>query len=162
MSTPDSESSAFHGSDASVRTYVATDGIITVGPTASVRAAARAIVDASVGMLVIGTAQDVVAVVSERDIVRAVAEGRDLDSVPVSEIGSRELVWVDADDNIGDAAEEIGRHHRAPQRTWKHANAEGEGARHRRKDLTRVALGLRYAGILALAARLRWRSVHAG
>jgi CBS domain-containing protein len=107
MSTPDSESSAFHGSDASVRTYVATDGIITVGPTASVRAAARAIVDASVGMLVIGTAQDVVAVVSERDIVRAVAEGRDLDSVPVSEIGSRELVWVDADDSIGDAAEEM-------------------------------------------------------
>ena len=31
-----------------------------------------------------------------------------------------------------------------------------------RQDLAREALGLRHAGILPLAPRLRWRSVHAG
>ena len=65
-------------------------------------------------------------------------------------------------ERVGDAAEEIRRHHRATERARKHANAEREGARHRRKDLAREAVGLRYAGILAFAARLRWRSVHAG
>ena len=65
-------------------------------------------------------------------------------------------------ERVGDAAEEIRRHHRAPERARKHANAEREGARHRRQDLAREALGLRYAGILPLAPRLRWRSVHAG
>ena len=107
MSSPDSDSVAFHGPDAPVRTYVTNEGIITVAPDASVRDAATAIVNASIGLLVIGTADEVVAVISERDIVRAVAEGLDLDRVPVAEIGSREIVWVDADDNVGDAAEEM-------------------------------------------------------
>ncbi len=47
------------------------------------------------------------AVVSERDIVRAVAEGRDLDTTTVADIGSRELVWLDVHNSIGDAAEEM-------------------------------------------------------
>jgi predicted transcriptional regulator len=107
MSSLDSNGTVFHGPDAPVITYVTTEGIVTIAPTATVRAAATAIVDQSIGMLVIGTTKDVVAVVSERDVVRAVAEGLDLDSVTVADIGSRELVWVDADDNIGDAAEEM-------------------------------------------------------
>jgi CBS domain-containing protein len=72
-----------------------------------VRAAATAIVDQSVGMLVIGTTDDVLAVLSERDIVRAVAQGHDLDRTSVLDIGSREIVWIDADDSIGEAAEEM-------------------------------------------------------
>jgi CBS domain-containing protein len=103
----DSTGPVFDGPDASVLTYVTTDGIVTVAPTATLRSAATAIVEQSVGMLVIGSTDDVVAVVSERDIVRAVAEGRDLDTATVADIGSREIVWVDADDSIGDAAEEM-------------------------------------------------------
>ena len=55
----------------------------------------------------VGTTDDVIGVVSERDIVRAVAEGLDLDRTTVADIASRRLVWLDADDNIGDAAEEM-------------------------------------------------------
>jgi CBS domain-containing protein len=90
-----------------VLTFVSTEEIVTVAPTEPVRAAAAAVVEQSVGMLVVGTTDDVVGVVSERDIVRAVAEGLDLDRVTVAEIASRQLVWLDADDNIGDAAEEM-------------------------------------------------------
>jgi CBS domain-containing protein len=107
MSSLDSNGSAFHGPDASVITYVTTEAIVTIAPTATVRDAAVTIVDQSVGMLVIRTTADVAGVLSERDIVRAVAENVDLDTVPVSEIASTNLVWIDGHDNIGDAAEEM-------------------------------------------------------
>ena len=107
MSDLDSNGTVFDGPEAPVLTYVTTEGIVTIAPTATLRAAATAIVDQSIGMLVVGTTDDVLAVVSERDIVRAVAEGRDLDAATVADIGSREIVWVDANDNIGDAAEEM-------------------------------------------------------
>jgi CBS domain-containing protein len=106
MTSTESDGTAFQGPDAPVRIFVSAD-VITIAPTASLREAARAIADASIGMLVIGTADNIQAVVSERDIVRAVAEGLDLDSVPVIDIGSSELVWVDADEFIGAAAEEM-------------------------------------------------------
>lgn len=107
MSNLDSGGTVFRGPDAPVLTFVTTEGIVTVAPTESVRAAAEAVVDQSVGMLVVGTTDEVIGVVSERDIVRAVAEGLDLDEVTVGDIASRQLVWLDADDNIGDAAEEM-------------------------------------------------------
>jgi CBS domain-containing protein len=112
MTSPDSDAAAnaegteFHGPDAPVRIFVSAD-IITIAPSASVRDAAVAIADASIGMLVIGTADEVAAVVSERDIVRAVAQQIDLDDVAVIDIGSTDLVWVDADELIGAAAEEM-------------------------------------------------------
>jgi signal-transduction protein with cAMP-binding, CBS, and nucleotidyltransferase domain len=107
MSSLDSNGSAFHGPDAPVITYVTTEAIVTIAPTATVRDAAVTIVDQSVGMLVLRTTADVAGVLSERDIVRAVAENVDLDTVPVSEIASTNLVWIDGHDNIGDAAEEM-------------------------------------------------------
>jgi predicted transcriptional regulator len=107
MSNLDSDDVVFDGPGAPVLTYVTTDDIVTIAPTATVRAAATAIVEQSIGMLVIGTTDDVLAVLSERDIVRAVSERRDLDTTSVADIGSRELVWIDADDNIGQAAEEM-------------------------------------------------------
>ena len=107
MSNLDSNDVVFDGPDAPVLTYVTTDDIVTIAPTATVRAAATAIVEQSIGMIVIGTTDDVLAVVSERDIVRAVSDGRDLDTTSVADIGSRELVWIDADDSIGQAAEEM-------------------------------------------------------
>ena len=106
MTDLDSNGTTSHGPDAQVRTYVS-DDVVTIAPTASVRAAAEAIASASIGMLVIGTVDEVAAVVTERDIVRAVAEGLDLDTVAVADIGSTDLIWVDADGHIDAAAEEM-------------------------------------------------------
>ena len=107
MSDIDSNDGVFDGPEAPVLTYVSTDDIVTIASAATVRAAASVIVEQSVGMLVIGTTDAVFGVVSERDIVRAVADALDLDTTSVADIGSRELVWIDADDSIGDAAEEM-------------------------------------------------------
>jgi CBS domain-containing protein len=89
-----------------VRTYLTAD-IVAIAGSASASEAAAAMAEASVGVLVIGTPDKITGVVSERDIVRAVAERRDLDSVRAADIGSTELRWIDADDTIGDAAEEM-------------------------------------------------------
>ncbi len=84
-----------------------TTEIFTIEPSATVREAARLIAGASVGCLVVGTVEEVEAVVSERDVVRAVADGVDLDQVTVGELGSHTLVWASIDDTVGDVAEEM-------------------------------------------------------
>ena len=106
MADTDLITGSFHGANASVRTYLTAD-VITIGADATARDAAEVIARASVGVLVIGTPDDVAAIVSERDIVRAVAEGLDLDTTRAADIGSTELVWIDVTDTIGDAAEEM-------------------------------------------------------
>ncbi|MFM2079260.1 MAG: hypothetical protein RJA49_3150 [Actinomycetota bacterium] len=106
MTTMDSADTTFHGPSASVRTYLTAD-VVTVAPTASLRETAVTMAQANVGVLVVGTVKDVAALVSERDIVRAVADGMDLDSTTAVEVGSTELFWIDADDTVGDAAEEM-------------------------------------------------------
>jgi CBS domain-containing protein len=94
------------GADAAVATYMTTE-IVTVDAGATIRDVARLIADASVGCVVVGSTQEVTAVVSERDVARAVAAGLDPDTVRATEIGSRQLVWVAVDDTIGSVAEEM-------------------------------------------------------
>jgi CBS domain-containing protein len=57
--------------------------------------------------VVVGTRDDVQAVISERDVVRVVAGGGDLDTTTAGEVGSRNLVWASVDDTIGAVAEEM-------------------------------------------------------
>lgn len=102
----DEAPTTYRGPDAPVSTYVSTE-ILTIEPSASVREAARLIAGASVGCLVVGTSEQVEAIISERDVVRAVAEGADLDQMTVGELGSHTLVWATIDDTVGDVAEEM-------------------------------------------------------
>lgn len=97
---------SFRGDGAPVTTYMS-DAVVTVAPTASLREVAAIIADASVGCVVVGTVDAVEGVVSERDIVRAVADGRDLDAVTVAEVESKRLVWITAEASIGAVAEEM-------------------------------------------------------
>jgi CBS domain-containing protein len=97
---------SFRGADAPITTYMS-DSVVTVAPTANLREVAGIIADASVGCVVVGSADAVEGVVSERDIVRAVAEGLDLDTVTVAEIESKSLVWITSDASVGAVAEEM-------------------------------------------------------
>ena len=94
------------GPRAPISTYT-TDEIVTLDASATVRAAAELIDAASIGCIVIGTAEAVEGVVSERDIVRLVASGRDPDTVTVGELETKHLMWTTPESSVGDVAEEM-------------------------------------------------------
>ncbi len=86
------------------------DEPVTVASTTSLRDAARHLVEAGVGLAVVGSAEDVEGVVSERDIVKAVAAGVDPDSTTVADIETKDhLDWATTDSTIGEVVDEMMR-----------------------------------------------------
>ena len=95
-----------YGSAASITAFM-NDEIVALDPAATLREAAVALEKAGVGCLVVGVPEAVEGVVSERDILRAVAEGIDLDSTPVSAVESTHLKWATPDSTVGEVVEEM-------------------------------------------------------
>lgn len=83
------------------------DTITTVEPSLSLRKAAERLREAEVGLLVVGTVDAVQGVVSERDIVRCVALGVDLDETTVEAIESEDLKWATQGTTVADVVEEM-------------------------------------------------------
>jgi len=81
--------------------------VLCIGADASLVEVAATLADAGVGALVVGTTSEVAGVISERDIVKAVAEGRDLTAVRAGEVASTELVWAASHAPIGEVALEM-------------------------------------------------------
>lgn len=96
----------FRGPDAPITMFMV-DDIVTVSGDDSLRRAAEVIVEASIGFIVVGSTQRPEGVLSERDVVRAIADGRDPDATRVAEIASTRLVWATSDATIGSVAEEM-------------------------------------------------------
>jgi CBS domain-containing protein len=86
-----------------VRTLVG-DPVATIGPTATLRAAAETMATDAVGLLVVVDTRGVLGVLSERDIVNAVSEGADLDDERVRDRLADDVVTIDEDASISDAA----------------------------------------------------------
>ncbi len=83
------------------------DQVAAAPATASARAAAEHLNEAGVGLIIVGSAEDVKGVVSERDIVRAVASGVDLDTASATDIGSTDLRWIPLTATVADAIDEM-------------------------------------------------------
>ena len=83
------------GGAAPVGVYTA-DVVITAPPDATLVAVASALIEDQIGLVVLGTVDDVRGVVSERDVARAVAAGRDPATTPAREVASTKIVWCDA------------------------------------------------------------------
>jgi CBS domain-containing protein len=58
-----------------------------------------------VGLLLVGTADNVVGVVSERDLVRMLAARRDLTTTKAADVATTTPVWCDADATVHEVAE---------------------------------------------------------
>lgn len=78
--------------------------VIRVPAGATVADVAKAIADNNVGAVVVGDDERPGALVSERDVVRVVAGGRDPAGVAAREIASTSLVWCEVDDTVEEAA----------------------------------------------------------
>jgi CBS domain-containing protein len=98
------------------------DPVARVAADASLADAARALVSENVGAMVVGDEDNPGALVSERDIVRAVAGGMDPDSVRAIDVASTKLVWCDADATIDEVAT------RMMDRYIRHILVERDGA----------------------------------
>lgn len=98
------------------------DPVARVAADASLADAARALVTENVGAMVVGDDDNPGALVSERDIVRAVAAGMDLESVRAIDVASTKLVWCDADATVDEVAT------RMMDRYIRHILVERDGA----------------------------------
>jgi CBS domain-containing protein len=82
--------------------------VISVRPSATLRQAAQAMTDAKVGMvLVLDDDEKLAGVLTERDILRTVAESTDPDVGPVSDAMTRDVVTVGPDWEVYEAAAEM-------------------------------------------------------
>ncbi|OBG98154.1 histidine kinase [Mycobacterium sp. E3251] len=98
------------------------DPVARVPADATIADAARAMVTCDVGAIVIGDEERPVALVSERDIVRAVAAGRNLATAAASDVASTKLVWCDAEASVDQVAA------RMMDRYIRHVLVERDGA----------------------------------
>ncbi len=78
--------------------------VATILPTATLRQAAEAMMADGLGLLVVADVNGPTGVLSERDIVAAVSEDLDLELERVRDHGSDEIVSVDDEASVADAA----------------------------------------------------------
>ena len=83
---------------------VMTKDPLTLSDDATITEAAKAMRDEDIGDVIVLSGGQVAGIVTDRDIViRAVADGHDLQSTPIGQISSRDLRTLSPDDTVEDA-----------------------------------------------------------
>jgi CBS domain-containing protein len=98
------------------------DPVVRVAAEATVADVARTLVASEVGAVVVGDEELPAALVSERDVVRVVAAGKDPAAVRALDVASTQLVWCDAEATIDEVAV------RMMERYIRHVLVERDGA----------------------------------
>jgi CBS domain-containing protein len=97
------------------------DTVARITPEANLNEIADALTAGTVGALVMGHEDAVEGIVSERDLVRALADRCDPARTCAADIAHRELVWCDAAATVGEVAREMMEHY------VRHVLVEEEG-----------------------------------
>lgn len=84
-----------------------TTSLVTVDPGATLFQASALMAEHGIGLLVVVDDDVVVGVLSERDVVRALADGDDPTTVVVGDRGSAEVVTIDVEASLADALERM-------------------------------------------------------
>lgn len=98
------------------------DALVEISPDATLRDVASLLVDADVGAVVVSGDDGPAGIVSERDVVRAVASGGDLAAMPCSAVAATDLVRCDAQATAGEVATVM------MERWVRHVLVERDGA----------------------------------
>lgn len=77
-----------------------TETFVTLGVEASLRAAAKELALHGVGLLLVTEGESLVGVLSERDVVHAIADGRDPDEVRVADRARGDVLTVRHDESV--------------------------------------------------------------
>lgn len=81
-----------------------TGPLATCRPLATLRGVSTVLADNLVGALVVGYPEEVLGIVSERDVVRGVADGMDVDDDRVRDVMSEPVETIDVDAPVQEAA----------------------------------------------------------
>lgn len=95
--------------------------VACTSPDATLLEVAREMAERDVGALVVGRPDAVQGVVSERDIVRALAAGRDPAATRAADVANTDLVWCDTTSTVAEVAAEM------MERYVRHVLVEEEG-----------------------------------
>jgi CBS domain-containing protein len=87
------------------------DSVVSVSAEATLEAAADLLAESEIGALVVRGPTGVTGVFSERDLVHAVADRRDLTATTVGEVAHRDLVWCDSTATVVEVAAEMMEHY---------------------------------------------------
>lgn len=90
---------------------LANDTITRVSPTANLYEVADALTQGSIGALVVGGPDTVDGVISERDLVGALADRLEPATTSAIDIAGRDLVWCDASAAVADVATQMMEHY---------------------------------------------------
>jgi CBS domain-containing protein len=104
--TPDEVFDGVFGGRQPVAGFVS-DAITTVAPHSSLRHVAEVLRSSDVSLAIVADGEKLHGVVSERDIVNAVALGSDLDATQVEAIETENLKWATETSTVDDVAEEM-------------------------------------------------------
>ncbi len=88
---------------------VASSAVVTVGPTQTLREAARLMARHRVGSAVVQDAEQLVGILTERDVLKAVADGAECEGASVQEFMTSDVVTVGPDWDLIEAAGEMAR-----------------------------------------------------
>ncbi|KWW98989.1 CBS domain-containing protein [Carbonactinospora thermoautotrophica] len=89
---------------------VMTQASISDSPSDTLRSAAERMWGQQTGSLVVMEGEQLVGIITERDILKAAAQGVDLDKTPVGDLMTREVQTVPPDRSIRDAARMMAQH----------------------------------------------------
>ena len=86
---------------------VMTEAKVTDSPADTLRAAASRMWQQQTGSLLIMDGGRLVGIVTERDVMKAVARGQDVDATPVTEIMTKDVLTVGPDSSLHEAARQM-------------------------------------------------------
>ncbi len=88
---------------------VASNAVVAVGPEQTLREAARVMAKHRVGSAVVQDAEQLAGILTERDVLDAVATGAEPDGILVDAVMTRDVVTVGPDWDLVEAAGEMAR-----------------------------------------------------
>jgi CBS domain-containing protein len=86
------------------------DPVARVAGDADLASIARALVEGEVGALIVGDDERPAGIISERDLVRALAGG-DAPATTAAQLAHTELIWCDAASTVAEVAEQMMDHY---------------------------------------------------
>jgi CBS domain-containing protein len=86
------------------------ESVVRVSPDASLEGVADLLAAGEIGALVVGD-DHVVGIITERDVVHAIAQRRDLGGTTAIDIAHTTLIWCDVTSTVAEVAEEMLEHY---------------------------------------------------